>query len=109
MKHSLGPRQAQFRSACRRLRSGMPRHERRAALRAPAERGAAGRCHGGYVAVLGPLGVAARGRPCALQAGSASSCSSYFNRRAFGVGAAYNWPIERTRPGKPGRASHVAR
>jgi hypothetical protein len=35
--------------------------------------------------------------------------SSFFSPCAFGVGAAYNQPIERTAPGKPGAASHVAR
>jgi hypothetical protein len=87
----------------------MPAPERRPA-ELTAERVAAGRRFT-FVRSLAPTVQHGQSRPPLASCGQARLrvASSHFSPLAFGVGAAYNQPIERTSPGKPGAASHVAR
>jgi hypothetical protein len=103
------PFKAQRRHLAATLWHGMPAPERRPA-ELTAVRVAAGR-RSTFVRALAPAVQHGQSRPPLASCGLAQLrvAPSHFGSRAFGVGAAYNQPIERTRPGKPGRASHVAR
>jgi hypothetical protein len=103
------PFQNQRRPKTATLWHGMPVPERRPA-ELTAVRVAAGRRFT-FVRALAPTVQHAQSRPPLALCGQARLrvASSLFGSRAFGVGAAYNQPIERTSPGKPGAASHVAR
>jgi hypothetical protein len=87
----------------------MPAPERRPAG-LTAERVAAGRRFT-FVRALAPTVQHAQSRPPLASCGLARLrlAAPHFSPRAFGVGAAYNQPIERTSPGRPVAASHVAR
>jgi hypothetical protein len=88
----------------------MPVPERRPA-ELTAERVAAGR-RSTFVLSLAPTVQHGQSRPPLASCGLARlrAVSSHFSLRAFGVGAAYSQPIERTSQGlRPCAASHVAR
>jgi hypothetical protein len=98
----------------RRLKAATLWHVMPAPERRPAEL-TAGRVAAGrrftFVRALAPTVQHAQSRPPLALCGQARLrvASSLVSPGAFGVGAAYNQPIERTSPGGPGAASHVAR
>jgi hypothetical protein len=103
------PFQVQRRLKATALWHGMPAPERR-----PADSRLYALLLGGVsplVRAWAPTVQHGQSRPPLALCGQARlrGASSLVSPRTFGVGAAYNQPIERTSPCKPGAASHAAR